>query len=190
MDKYNLNFRLENIFFKRCDFREIPSVIHVNRETLPENYSRYTFLSIWRLFKDYFWVAIDDTIDDIIGYIMNKIDKGRPLLCEDEHYIKKGHIFSLGVLAKYRRRGIASALFAISTKKMIDDGIKEVFLEVRVSNMPAITLYKGFKMKIVGEIPNYYADGENAYIMAAKKSDLIDKVTNIFEFLQNNHKIK
>jgi ribosomal-protein-alanine N-acetyltransferase len=43
---------------------------------------------------------------------------------------------------------------------------KEVYLEVRVSNTPAIRLYEKLGFKIVKVLEGYYSDGENAYLMA------------------------
>ncbi|MCQ4350370.1 MAG: GNAT family N-acetyltransferase, partial [Sulfolobales archaeon] len=48
--------------------------------------------------------------------------------------------------------------------------VNEVYLEVRVSNLDAIRLYERFgflKMKV---LKYYYADGEDAYLMAVKLS--------------------
>jgi len=46
-------------------------------------------------------------------------------------------------------------------------GAQEVVLEVRVSNEPAINLYRGIGFKVVRILRRYYADGEDAYLMAA-----------------------
>ncbi|MEM4138682.1 MAG: GNAT family N-acetyltransferase, partial [Sulfolobaceae archaeon] len=43
---------------------------------------------------------------------------------------------------------------------------EEVFLEVRVSNVPAISLYKKLGFREVKVLRYYYADGEDAYLMA------------------------
>ncbi len=45
-------------------------------------------------------------------------------------------------------------------------GAEEVYLEVRVSNTPAINLYKKLDYRVVDLIKGYYHDGEDAYIMA------------------------
>jgi len=183
------NFKLDNIYFRNCEYEDITQVIYVNRRTLPENYSRYTFLSMLRLYKDLFFVAVDVEKDAVIGYIMNKLDEGRSLFRKEEGVILKGHVFSVGVLHEYRRRGIASALLALGFKAMMSRGVKEIFLEVRVSNIPAIKLYEKFRMKIVDELPKYYADGENAYVMAVRVEDCEDIVDEIVDYLVKNGKI-
>ena len=45
-------------------------------------------------------------------------------------------------------------------------GCEEAFLEVRVSNHPAISLYRKLGFKEVKRIPFYYRDGEEALVMA------------------------
>jgi len=42
---------------------------------------------------------------------------------------------------------------------------KQAFLEVRVSNKPAISLYEKLGFKVLRVIRGYYSDGEDAYVM-------------------------
>lgn len=44
-------------------------------------------------------------------------------------------------------------------------GINEIYLEVSVENEIAINFYAKRGYKIKGKIPNYYMNGEDAYIM-------------------------
>jgi ribosomal-protein-alanine N-acetyltransferase len=82
--------------------------------------------------------------------------------------VKKGHVVSRAVLEGYRRKGIGESLMKKGMDSMRDDyGAKEVYLEVRVSNEPAIRLYEKLGFKKVKVIEGYYSDGENAYLMAA-----------------------
>ncbi|MBP5750629.1 MAG: ribosomal protein S18-alanine N-acetyltransferase [Firmicutes bacterium] len=77
----------------------------------------------------------------------------------------EGYITNVAVLPECRRRGIASLVL----KKMIDEGLAEgvtdVTLEVRVSNAPAIALYRSFGFEEAGVRRRYYQDGEDALIM-------------------------
>ncbi|MGI0084550.1 MAG: GNAT family N-acetyltransferase [Nitrososphaerales archaeon] len=45
-------------------------------------------------------------------------------------------------------------------------GCSEVYLEVRVSNEPAISLYLKLGMRTVATHRGYYRDGEAAYLMS------------------------
>lgn len=176
-------FQLENILFRHCRFEDIAQVMHVNRVTLPENYSRYTFLSLLRTYPDLFIVAVDENKDQIVGYIMNKIDTGYSFFDKSSAIIKKGHVFSIGVLPGYRKRGIATGLLGLAFNYMFKRSVSEIFLEVRVSNIPAIKLYEKFGMKKVDTIPYYYADGETAYVMAVKTTDVYDIAKKIATYL-------
>jgi len=189
-DKTEFKFVLDNVHFRTCLYEDIAQVIYVNRMTLPENYSRYTFLSLLRAYPDLFYVAIDEREGRIIGYIMNKIDTGYSLFEKNRRVIQKGHVFSIGVLKEYRKRGIASALIALGFTAMMKRGVEEIFLEVRESNTPAIRLYEKFNMKIIDKIPYYYADGEAAYLMAVKTSDVKDIVSYIINYLSRNNKVR
>ncbi|MGQ4892681.1 MAG: GNAT family N-acetyltransferase [Candidatus Njordarchaeia archaeon] len=176
--------QVKNIIFKRYDFEDIPDVINVNKVSLPENYSRYLFIAMWRLFSDISFVAVDTKRDKVIGYILDKRDQGKSFFNTDR-IVEKGHVFSIAVLPEYRGRGIGSALLAIGFSTMFKKGLEEIYLEVRVSNIPAIRLYELFGMKVVGVVKAYYADGEDANIMAVSKREVEHIVGQIAEFLKN-----
>ena len=74
-------------------------------------------------------------------------------------------IGSIAVLPEYRRSGIASELMGILIDVCRQTGTPEVYLEVRVSNRPAIRLYESFGFRIDGLRKHYYQDGEDAYTM-------------------------
>ena len=71
----------------------------------------------------------------------------------------------MAVHPQERRRGLGSQIL----QKLIDEGLAEgvtdVTLEVRVSNAPAIALYKSFGFEEAGVRPHYYQDKEDALIM-------------------------
>ena len=45
---------------------------------------------------------------------------------------------------------------------------KQCFLEVRVTNEPAISLYKKLGFEITRTVNGYYSDGEDAYVMTKR----------------------
>ena len=51
-------------------------------------------------------------------------------------------------------------------------GVQEYYLEVRVSNSPAISLYRRLGYFIAQIIKGYYHDGEDAYLMCRTAEDI------------------
>ncbi|MEM1543922.1 MAG: ribosomal protein S18-alanine N-acetyltransferase [Candidatus Bathyarchaeia archaeon] len=142
---------------------DLNQVMYINQTCLPENYSTYFFVDLYTNFPETFIVAEED--NRVVGYIMCRIESGFSGL----GLIKRGHVISIAVLPEYRRRGIGEALLKEALEAMATYyGVKDCYLEVRVSNMPAINLYKKMGFKIEKTIRGYYADGENAYLMRVK----------------------
>ena len=92
--------------------------------------------------KDYFKVMRfnDETVAFIIAKVMNHE-------CE---------ILNLGVEISMRKKKLASKLLnnLLDFSKVLN--IKQIFLEVRVSNTAAVNLYDKFKFNEIGYRPNYY----------------------------------
>lgn len=74
-------------------------------------------------------------------------------------------IQNLATLPQMRRRGIAAKLLAHAIERSQEQGLTSVCLEVRATNIPAITLYERFGFTLDGKRPSYYADGEDALLM-------------------------
>lgn len=70
-------------------------------------------------------------------------------------------IISIATKESYRRAGIGGKLL-----KSVFATKTELFLEVRESNSRAISFYKKYGFKSVGNRNKYYPDGENAIIMS------------------------
>ena len=65
-------------------------------------------------------------------------------------------LLDVAVDSFYRKKGKAISLLSHSFLALIDCGVKEVFLEVRKSNLPAISLYKKLGFTLISERKNYY----------------------------------
>ncbi len=78
----------------------------------------------------------------------------------------EAEIYQIAVEENYRRRGIAGLLLSYAMTQMEDMGAGSLYLEVRVSNVPAIALYESFGFERVGLRKKYYtAPLEDAMIM-------------------------
>ncbi|MSO95855.1 MAG: ribosomal-protein-alanine N-acetyltransferase [Thermoleophilia bacterium] len=81
-------------------------------------------------------------------------------------YVDEWHVMNLAVGVAYRRRGIASAMLERLFEVTRDDVERGYTLEVRVSNLGAISLYEGFGFVRRGVRRSYYIDNrEDALIM-------------------------
>ncbi len=158
--------------FKIREFRlgDLDRVIYINKTVLPENYPPYFFVEHHLTFPKAFLVA--ELEGEIVGYVMCRVEYGWSYINRGVP-VRKGHIISIGVLPHARRIGIAYNLLlrALRVLKRVYDA-SEVYLEVRVSNAPAIGLYKKLGFVPIEVIPKYYHDGEDAYLMARSLSDI------------------
>ena len=144
---------------------DLERVMHINTACLPENYSSFFYNDLYTRFPDTFIVAEMD--GEIQGYIMCRIEKG---------WSKRGrlsparlcHVVSIAVMESYRRRGIGKALVeqAMGRGRRTYDS-NEGYLEVRVSNEPAVNLYAKLGFTKVKRNYGYYLNGEDAWVMAA-----------------------
>ena len=144
---------------------DLEHVMHINQMCLPENYSSSFFLDLYERFPETFVVAEED--GEIVGYAMCRIERGMPgfrLI----GLVKKGHLISIAVLPKYQHQGVGEALMKEIMKAMVGYEAKECILEVRVTNAPAINLYKKLGFFVARTLHGYYSDGEDAYLMSRK----------------------
>lgn len=70
------------------------------------------------------------------------------------------HLLTLCVHPDYQRQGYGRKLFNLLLDRAVKLDAKQCFLEVRVSNEPAISLYRSMGFVQVGERRNYYPGNE------------------------------
>ncbi len=76
-----------------------------------------------------------------------------------------GHITTIGVAPEHRRRGLARKLLAFAEEALRKRTVNTVFLEVRVDNQAAQTLYRELGYATVQRLPKYYNSGEDGFLM-------------------------
>ncbi len=173
-----LEFRI-----RRARHEDIPEVMRVNLESLPEHYWYGFFEYLLDNWGEAFLVA--EVNGSIVGYAMSRVETVTdPVLAglEDNRSIVKrilgplsgsawrvGHLVSIAVLEEFRGRGIGKGLLR-ETIRVMDKvyNVEAIYLEVRVSNEVAIKLYEKFGFKKVRIIHGYYRDGEDAYVMVKR----------------------
>ncbi len=104
------------------------------------------------------------------------------------HIFEEAHITTLGVHPDFRRLQLAQVLLIQTLKFCYKNMIKYITLEVRESNMAAISLYEKFLFESIGVRKNYYQDNsENALIMFTQNI-WYDKFKNNFEKIKSEIK--
>lgn len=144
---------------------DLQGVMQINRVCLPENYTDFFFVDLHQRFPETFIVAEENK--KLVGYIMCRIEVGL------SNYgfgglVRKGHVVSIAVLPENRRKGVAQALINRALEGMQYYKAKQCFLEVRVTNEAAVSLYKKLGFEITRTINGYYSDGEDAYVMTKR----------------------
>ncbi len=156
---------LDTYKLRKFTLNDLERVTYINSVSLPENYTDFFFVDLYRRFPETFIVA--ESNGEVVGYIMCRIETGMSNFGLSG-IIKKGHVVSVAVLPNHRRKGIGEALIAKALEAMRSYGAKQCYLEVRVTNEEAIGLYKKIGYEITRTIRGYYADGENANVMTKK----------------------
>lgn len=75
-------------------------------------------------------------------------------------------VLMLGVLPERRHMGFGRQLMGELYSNSIAKGYDTVILEVRKSNKEAIRFYEHQGFSLIGEINNFYSNGEDAYKMS------------------------
>jgi ribosomal-protein-alanine N-acetyltransferase len=91
---------------------------------------------------------------EVIGFIMAA--QVRPTVAR---------LLILGVYQEYRGKGVGSALLRALINRSIIRGCKSITLEVRVKNEMAQRFYSKHGFTSVGMIPEFYSNGDSAYLM-------------------------
>ena len=165
---YDIIEMVDEFKIRKGKFKDIPEVIEINMKTLPEHYSDDFYEDMVKSSPETFLVAENK---DIVGYIICRIEHGFSSF-KKLKIVKKGHIVSVAIKETHRRKGIGKALINNALQGMMMRNCAEAFLEVRISNVMAIELYKVLGFEIKSRMERYYNDGEIAYSMSLNLEEM------------------
>lgn len=157
--KNSTSFIVKNLkSFKIRSFRrtDINRIVEIEKECFPNPWAKIFFEVAYSSYPRGFLVA--EMNGKVVGYAVATI----------EGMVGSAQLLNLAVDKRYRGRGIGSLLLREVIKRVREDGASKIFLQVRVSNFKAITLYLNFNFQIERILPKYYHDGEDAYLMSKK----------------------
>lgn len=137
---------------EKMDYSHIDGVYEVEKACFSDPWSLNSFrsevenpLSLWL-------VAMRD--GKVVGYVGS------------QSVLDSADMMNIAVREDCRNQGVARELICALSEQLFQKGIRSLLLEVRVSNDPAICLYKKMGFVQVGLRPRYYHNPkEDAYIL-------------------------
>jgi ribosomal-protein-alanine N-acetyltransferase len=123
---------------------DMDRILEIEAQAFPKSpYNRRIFMSLYRSNPTTFLVYGEE---EILGYLV---------------YMPEGHIISIAVDPRHRRKGIGTQL----VKEVFRNSMGEsIWVEVRETNAGAQAFYEKLGFRKKGVIPRYYWT-EDAYIM-------------------------
>ena len=86
----------------------------------------------------------------------------------------EGQITNIAVRPESRREGYGAIVTRKLIKELFNRGMTEIFLEVRISNIAALALYRRLGFTVKGIRKSYYTNPiEDAYIMSLVKEETL-----------------
>lgn len=113
-------------------------------------------------------VSLKEEIDNENANFLVAVDKNEKILgyAGLNFVLDEGYITNVAVFPQYRCNGIAKKLLETLVDFAQDKNLKFISLEVRKSNISAISLYKNLEFLAVGVRKNFYScPKEDAVIM-------------------------
>jgi len=132
--------------------RDLTRVYELACTSLSENYNPTLFLDLYNYWPEGFIIAEEggQIIGFIFGIMMSRTES---------------RILMLAVDPRYRGKGYGGTLYREMQRQCAVKGMRVIELEVRVSNQVAIRFYEKMGFQLVGRIPKYYSNGEDAFRM-------------------------
>jgi ribosomal-protein-alanine N-acetyltransferase len=201
---------------RRMRISDIPQVLEIERESFPAMWPPTAFrrelqqnrLAHYIVVSERNYIAEHDGDDDepgTIGRILGEIrhilsgeddelppPEGRPELIVGFVGVwmmpDEAHIVTIATRESHRRQGIGEMLLQEAIELAREKAQPLITLEVRVSNEPAIALYRKYGFEEAGLRPRYYSDNrEDAYILTAA-SVTSDHYAELLARLRSEHR--
>jgi len=138
------------IMVESASLQDIEELWRIERECFTrEAFSREQILS---LLKNPDAVGLLAQVNgEVAGFIIGLVEK--------HGAIKAGHVLTIDVAVKYRRRGVGIKLLEEMEKTFLKRGAETSYLEVRADNQTARRLYQRQGYQEIQPLYDYYSNG-------------------------------
>jgi len=154
-----------------CIFERPPPI---NRPMNLRSFQPSDFKTLHKIDKDCFPPGIAYSASELRHFIEHSKSRtwvaeeagkiaGFLIASEEAHQV--GHIITIDVLEPYRRAGAGNLLMDAAEKWAGDRELKLIYLETADDNRGAQIFYAKRGYAKVDEVPNYYSNGQTAWVM-------------------------
>ncbi len=139
------------MFIRSMSIDDLSVVMEIERACFRSPWSEDGFLGELEGYFSHCIVIIDN--DAILGFALWRV------------VFEQAHLFNIAVKPGHRNLGLGTALMDHVINHSLQSGATTLFLEVRVTNDTAKSLYMKYGFHPMGIRPRYYEDGEDALVM-------------------------
>jgi len=126
----------------RMQLSDVDDVLAIEQSVYAHPWSRSGFVDSLRNSDDA-WVA-RNAGGELIGYVVQMT------------VIDESHLLTIAVKGSLQRQGFGLALLRFAIQRAHTMNMKSMMLEVRVSNLRALQMYRKFGFVQIGQRKNYY----------------------------------
>ncbi|HSL69543.1 MAG TPA: ribosomal protein S18-alanine N-acetyltransferase, partial [Longimicrobiales bacterium] len=142
----------EPLSLRRMRVTDLPEVMQIERSCFTMPWSEATFRGLLR--RSDADLVVGEAAGKVVGYAAFWA------------VLDQGELGNVAVAARWRRKGVGRTLVRAILARAAERGVREIFLEVRVSNHAAQKLYQRHGFAEVGRRRNYYLEPlEDALVM-------------------------
>lgn len=141
------------ILYRYAENKDVFDILSLDNENFSNNFKEAFYLEYIKNQR----VIVAEKEENVIGYVIfNQI-------------LDEAEIYKIVVSKNFRNKQIAFKIIEFLLDELKKNDVKKIFLEVRKSNIPAISLYKKCGFINIREIIDYYTNPKEDGIMMLKE---------------------
>ncbi|MCZ7409351.1 ribosomal protein S18-alanine N-acetyltransferase [Parvimonas micra] len=141
------------ILYRYAKNEDVFDILSLDEENFSNNFDEKFYLEYIKSQR----VIVAENENIIVGYVLfNQI-------------LDEAEIYKIVVSKNFRKKQIAFKIVEFLLDELKKNNVKKIFLEVRKSNIPAISLYKKCGFINIREIIDYYTNPKEDGIMMLKE---------------------
>ena len=140
----------ENVVIRDATYSDMKVVKRLHDEVLCVKYSNRFYDELLTSHKLHLYVA--EVNNEVVGFA----SFGEEWEDDENAYVKKCGLLTLGVTKRYQNKGIGGTLLEYGFKEMENKQCSYVYLHALTTNTKGLEFYKKHSFQIVSLIPKYY----------------------------------